>query len=139
MDSFRSKKMRRLRERVTTAEREAKRLKEVIKKVNEEHAVPVDADLCSDLSKIVMEQTEGVRKECPEDTFRRIFWEEQLAAVSKKDKRQIRWHPLMIRWCLNLKLISSAAYHCTRTSGFLHLPSERTLRDYSNHIQTRTE
>ena len=37
-----------------------------------------------------------------------------------------------------MKLISSAGYHCARTSGFLHLPSERTLRDYSNNVQTQS-
>ncbi len=38
----------------------------------------------------------------------------------------------MIKWCVNLKLISSSAYNALRTSGFLKLPSERTLRDYSD-------
>ena len=42
----------------------------------------------------------------------------------------------MVRWCLNLKLLSSAAYHSLRTSGFLTLPSERTLRDYSHFIKS---
>ena len=42
----------------------------------------------------------------------------------------------MIKWCLNLKLISSAAYHAMRSSGFITLPSERTLRDYTNYIKS---
>ncbi len=42
----------------------------------------------------------------------------------------MRWHPMMIRWCLNLKLLSSSSYHALRTSGFLRLPFERKLRDY---------
>ena len=41
----------------------------------------------------------------------------------------------MIKWCLNLKLMSSAAYHAMRSSGFITLPSERTLRDYTNYIK----
>ena len=43
----------------------------------------------------------------------------------------------MIRWCLNLKLLSSAAYHSLRTSGFIKLPSERTLRDYTHFIKPK--
>ncbi len=39
---------------------------------------------------------------------------------------------MIIKWCLNLKLMSTGTYHALRTSGFLTLPSERTLRDYSN-------
>ena len=42
----------------------------------------------------------------------------------------MRWHPLMIKWALHLRMLSSAAYHATRTAGFIALPSERTLRDY---------
>lgn len=49
----------------------------------------------------------------------------------------MRWHPLIIRWCLNLKLISSAAYHATRSAGFIKLPSERTLRDYTHYFKSR--
>lgn len=37
-----------------------------------------------------------------------------------------------------MKLLSSSAYHCLRTSGFLKLPSERTLRDYTHHYRSST-
>lgn len=42
------------------------------------------------------------------------------------------------RWCLNLKLLSSSAYHCLRTSGFVKLPCERTLRDYTHVFKSKT-
>ena len=42
------------------------------------------------------------------------------------------------RWCLNLKLLSSSAYHCLSTSGFVKLPSERTLRDYTHVFKSTT-
>jgi len=54
------------------------------------------------------------------------------------DARQMRWHPTMIRMCLNIKLLSTSAYHALRTSGFLKLPSERTLRDYTHYIENST-
>ena len=44
----------------------------------------------------------------------------------------------IIRWCLNLKLMSSSSYHGMRTAGFIKLPSERTLRDYSNYFKSKT-
>jgi hypothetical protein len=34
-----------------------------------------------------------------------------------------------------LKLLSSSAYHATRTAGFIKLPSERTLRDYTHYFK----
>lgn len=44
----------------------------------------------------------------------------------------------MIKWCLNLKLLSTSAYHSLRTAGFIKLPSERTLRDYTNYFKSKT-
>ena len=44
---------------------------------------------------------------------------------------------MMIRWCLNLKLLSSSSYHTLRTSGFLKLPSQRTLRDYTHFFKSK--
>ena len=79
-----------------------------------------------------------VKRAFPEGSFRRLFWEHQLKASSVKDSRQMRWHPCMIRWCLNLKLLSSSAYHSLRTSGFIKLPSERTLRDYTHFIKSQS-
>lgn len=58
-----------------------------------------------------------------------------MRAARVKDSRQMCWHPLIIHWCLNLKLISSAAYHATRSAGFIKLPSERTLCDYTRVVQ----
>ena len=43
----------------------------------------------------------------------------------------------MIRWCLNLKLLSSAAYHSLHISGFLKLPSEHTLCDYIHFMKLK--
>ena len=60
-----------------------------------------------------------------------------MKAAMVKDSRQMRWHPMLIRWCLNLKLLSTSAYHSLRTSGFMKLPSERTLRDYTNFFQSK--
>lgn len=54
------------------------------------------------------------------------------------DARQMRWHPVMVRWCLNLKMLSSAAYHALCTSGFMRLPSERTLHDYTHYVKSKT-
>ena len=37
----------------------------------------------------------------------------------------MKWAPMMIRWCLS-------AYETLRNSGAIHLPSQRTLRDYTH-------
>ena len=86
----------------------------------------MDQGLHDDLSTIMTENenTHDVREAFAEGSFRRVFWDQQLENSKKADARQYRWHPLMIKWCLNLNLMSSAAYHAMRSSGFVTLPSE---------------
>ena len=100
--------------------------------------VEVDSELHSDLSGIMKERTDDVRKTFPEGSFQSLFWDQQLQASQAKDHRQVRWHPMIIKWCLHLKMISFGAYHALRTSGFITLPSERTLRDYTNLVKSST-
>ena len=44
----------------------------------------------------------------------------------------VRWHPLFVRWCLNIMLTSSKTYEILKDSGFIYLPSQRTLKDYTH-------
>ena len=36
-----------------------------------------------------------------------------------------------------MKLVSSAAYHTLRSSGFVQLPSERMLRNYTHYFSSQ--
>ena len=47
----------------------------------------------------------------------------------------MKWHPLMIKWCLYLRYKSSGAYEFLRESGCITLPSQRTLRDYTHVVK----
>ena len=125
-----------LRIRMHAAEEEVKRLKDKVCKLSEQSET-VDTELQSDLLQIMNENTVAVRKAYAEGSFTRLLWDEQLKATSAKDPRQVRWHPVLIKWCLNLKLLSGSAYHALRTSGFLKLPSERTLRDYVHYFSSK--
>lgn len=129
-------KMDSLRKRAHNAEEEVKRLKDKVRTLLQQ-GENVDNELHSDLVNIMKENADEIRKVYPENSFSRLFWDEQLKAASAKDPRQVRWHPVLIKWCLNLKLLSSSAYHAMRTSGFLKLPSERTLRDYVHYFSNR--
>ena len=59
-----------------------------------------------------------------------------MAALKRKDKRGIRWHPLFLRWCLNLSRISPKAYEVIRESG-ISLPTKRTLNDYTHWVSAK--
>ena len=85
------------------------------------------------------ENDDSIKKQFPDGTFRRLFWGQQKKAAGVSNPKQMRWHPMMIRWCLNLKLLSSAEYHDgLRSSGFITLPSERTLQDYMHYMKSST-
>ena len=118
------------------AEKTVKRLKEKIQKLTETSAVEVTTDLHNDLSQIMEDNDADIARVFSSGSFQRLFWMHQLQALRAKDKRQVRWHPMMIRWCLHLKMLSSAAYRAMRSSHFMTLPSERTLRDYTHVVKS---
>ena len=126
-----------LKRRVHAAQETIKRLKDKIRKLSEDNGTFVDKDLNEDLLNVMISSNDSVKKAYPEGSFSRLFWEEQLKAASVKDARLIRWHPVMVKWCLNLKLLSSSAYHAMRRSGFIKLPTERTLRDYVHYTSNK--
>ena len=123
-----------LKSRSNSAEKTVKRLKERIKELMGKSCIEIDQDLHSDLSQIMEDHNDAIVSEFTEGSFQQLFWDQQLQAI-RTDKRHVRWHPVIIKWCLHLKMLSSAAYHAMRTSGFLTLPSERTLRDYTHVVR----
>ena len=68
--------------------------------------------------------------------FMKMFWEEQQKYISLSQKG-VRYHPMIIRYCLALAAKSPSAYDDIRydekrKTGFLVLPSRRCLHDYKN-------
>ena len=59
------------------------------------------------------------------------LWEEKKKGLSRNPKG-VRWHLAIIRLCIALSAKSPAAYELLRTSGFFTLPTQRTLRCYTN-------
>ena len=73
--------------------------------------------------------------------FMKFFWEEQQKYL-KTSSSSVRYHPMIIRYCLSLASKSAAVYDVIRCNqktgtGFLILPSRRRLRDYKNYIRLR--
>ena len=94
-------------------------------------------ELTDTFKTIMHEATQDVHQKHPLDSFKRIFWEQQVKTL-KQNKRQVRWHPMFIKWCLSLKLLSSATYSALRSANVIALPSERTLRDYTHYIKAQS-
>lgn len=131
-------KISKTKRHVSVAEREVAKLQKQIETLTQECGETVDGELQEDLLSIMYNNNKNIREAYPEGSFRRLFWDQQLLAASAKTTSQVRWHPMIIRWCLNLKLLSTSAYNAMRTSGFIQLPSERTLRDCTNYFQSKS-
>ena len=78
---------------------------------------------------IMNDHTREIEKTYEEGSFHRLFWDQQASNISK-DPTQRRWHPMLFRWCLHLKMIS---YDAVR--GVLMLPCGRTLQGYTHFIK----
>ena len=134
-----NEKDERLRELHTQHRNTTKRLRHLEEKLFlaiEEKGNSVDESVHSDLRQIMQECNAKVMSEYPEGSLARIFWEQQLKAASCRDRQQMHWHPIMVKWCLYLRHHSSSAYESLRQSGCLLLPSQRTLRDYTHYANT---
>ena len=127
-------RLRQLRTENLALKRKISNMESKISDIISEEGIELDDETTLDLQQIMTEQESNINK-LPEDSFRRIYWRQQKEAFTRH-KNGIRWHPLMIRWCLYLHHLSSKAYTTLRESGCLHLPSERTLRDYSHCVES---
>ena len=66
-----------------------------------------------------------------QDQFFEVLLKDQAKALTTPS-RQMRWHPLVIKWRLRVYSKSHALYDDIRDFGFLKLTSGTTLSDYKN-------
>ncbi len=116
-----------------------KRMEGILQEHIQREYVPVDNMLHDDLVAI-MDQHVSLVDGDDQNTleFRKIFWKQQRQAFAKKNTKSVRWHPLVVKWCLYLHHKSSGAYETLRNSGLIRLPSGRTLRDYRHFAPVST-
>ena len=105
----------------------------LLRKSLDEQSVQVTAELHNDFQSIF--------EQCSRDInpFMKLFWDEQIKYI-KSSPSQVRYHPMIIKFCLGLYAKSPAAYEQLRLNendgtGLMVLPSKRTLRDYRNYIR----
>lgn len=102
----------------------------------ENSSKPVTSELSNDLKELFGKCD---RRKIPD--FMKLFWEEQQKYLQESPS-QVRYHPMIIKFCLSIAAKSSSSYKELRLDektggGVLVLPSLRTLRDYKNYIKPR--
>ena len=90
------------------------------------NGIRLQGDLQDDITKLVEKYSS---LNTGDESFKSIFWKQQLINLSHKNKKHIRWHPLIIWWALYLHHSSRKSYEVLRNSGFITLPSTKTLCD----------
>ena len=101
--------MRNLQKAKRSISQEIRRLREKLQSLIEQEGIDLVDEDASTLEE-VFEDADKEITQLPAEYFQRLFWEQQRQYKQLKNKRSIRWHPLMIRFALNLKYLSSAAY-----------------------------
>ena len=113
------------------------RLRERLQKELDKQAVAMNKADSAEVHDLVKECTPHVEEHFEEGCFQRIFWEELLKFHKLHTKSSMHWHPLIVKWALLTKSKSSKAYEAMKDSGFINLPSERTLYDYSHCMPSK--
>jgi len=113
------------------------RLQDKLKAVTDKTGVLLDEADHNDFKELLIKQSGDIMKNYHKDSFEYLFWEQQLKAARCNDARQMRWHPVIIKWCLYLRNKSSGMYEALRESGCIALPSQRTLRDYTHCFDSK--
>ena len=122
LPQLREKVSRLALERRSTLQR-IRRVQERLRAATEAIGIELGKDMHEDMKTVMTSLDENIKEVYPEGSFRRIFWEQQLKATTVKGSRGMRWHPLIIRWALNLYMRSGSAYNDMRSAGFIQLPS----------------
>lgn len=111
--------------RCAELERELNEMRAELAKTN----IEVDHELSTDFCKIINSADDS------EITpFMKLFWEQQRKLFSSS-ATGVRFHPMIIRFCLSLAAKSPSCYEELRNSKVLVLPSQRRLKDYRNAIR----
>ena len=93
-------------------------------------SIDVDHELRNDFRKLFDSSDKEVTP------FMNLFWEQQKKLFSSS-RTGVRYHPMIIRFCLSLAAKSPSCYEELRNSKVLVLPSQRRLKDYRNAIKPR--
>ena len=133
-----NRQLSRLHSSLRSANRRIARLKARLEDAVEHAGEVLDEPTHDGLQSIMAENSLQVTEQFPPNSFARIFWEQQMSAAKAKTASAMRWHPLMIKWCLHIRHLSSGAYEALQKSGCLSLLSQCTLRDYTHYAEAKS-
>ena len=96
-------KLRQLQQKVSSGNKERVALLSQIEELTSKSGIELEPSFHSYLLSIMKETNSKVESEFREGSFRRLFWEQQFQAA-RKNSKQMRWHPMIIRLGILIKL-----------------------------------
>ena len=111
-----------LRRDLLKVKKQQKRVQEKIERMFKDECITLDEQSGKDIKQVVEEASP-----------QKIIWQEQRKALKIEDRRQLRWHPTIIRWAIPVHSKSPAAYKLIKDSGFMILPAIGTLHRYTQY------
>ena len=130
------KKIEWQRNQINFLQAKADRLERQLKQKISKEGVKVNEIQDLELKDLMATCEKDVIQAYPDSScLQRLFSSQQLKSI-QNTKTGMRWHPMIIRWCLAIRHKSQVAYDTIREAGFITLPSNRTLFDYSHHIKS---
>ena len=135
-DSEKVEKIKQLKKYNSNLVSQVAALKKKVEKSIRSDGVSLSENNSKDMFNLMTSCESTVNEQFPdENCFQRLFWSQQAKFNNLADKRGMRWHPMLIKWCIYLKSKSTSTYDSLRHSGFIKLPSERLLYDYTHVIK----
>ena len=115
-----------------------KRLKDRVQQLFIDESVVLKEESGKCIEKVVEQASDEIEKLLEDDSPQKVLWQEQMKALKKTDKKQMRWHPTIIRWAIAIHSKSPAAYKLIKESGFMILPAIGTLNRYTHFADAKT-
>ena len=131
-----NERLSRLHKEMRKVSLQVAQLKEKLSSAATQHGITLSDELHNDVKKMAAASSKQIYSIHSEDSFPRLFWDQQVKASQYSNAKSMKWHPLFIKWCLYLRHLSGKSYDLVRNSGCVKLPSQSTLRDYTHHIPT---
>ncbi|CAC5412162.1 THAP9 [Mytilus coruscus] len=129
-------KINQQRDEITSMSSEIEKLKRKCKQEILQDGVILDLVQNIELKDLMSTCNDEFKKAYPDpNSVQRLFLEQQ-CKFETFGKNGMRWHPMIIRWCLYMRNKSAKAHDAMRESGFIQLPSARTLFDYSHYTKS---
>ena len=123
-----------LHQDVRTLRKSLSKMKNFVTVVVEHKGEHVPEELHDICSKICSDE-QDIIKEFKSDSPQYLLLQQQKKQLTFRNSKSMKWHPVMLRWCISIFLKSPGPYEHLRNSKFLVLPHKNTLKKYTNFTE----